>query len=91
MLTPAELHLIKILIEKVQLKVKNNTETLDPFITATGVPQDGCLSPILFILYLSKSILNHEGHKEDHLYTKPPSENPDEAILTPELIDLTYC
>ena len=54
-LDPAELHLVKILVEDVRLVVRVGAETSDPFMTKMGVPQGDCLSPILFTLYLAKA------------------------------------
>lgn len=55
-LDPAELHLVKILVEDVRLVVRIGAETSDLFTTKMGVPQGDCLSPILFTLYLAKAL-----------------------------------
>ena len=75
MLTPAELHITKILIQDVSLKVRIGKETSEEFTTKMGVPQGDCLSPILFTLYLAKALKetntqnSDTNTKNDHLPT----------------------
>ena len=64
-----ELHILKLLIDDVRLVVKCGNSLGVEFSTNVGVPQGDCLSPILFILYLSKALL------QDSLY-KQPVESP---------------
>ena len=61
-----EIHILKILIEDVVIKVKNGKTTGKDFVTNIGVPQDDCLSPILFTLYLSKTMESMEGMEENN-------------------------
>ena len=75
-LTPAELHITKILIQDVSLKVRIGKETSEEFTTKMGVPQGDCLSPILFTLYLAKALKetntsqnSDTNTKNDHLPT----------------------
>ena len=51
-----ELHLIKLLLKNVELRVKCGTTTGQPFKTSQGVPQPqgDSISAVLFILYLAK-------------------------------------
>ena len=68
-----ELHILKLLVTKVILQVKNNNILGEKFITSKGIPQGDCLSPILFTLYLAKSLEmkeEKEEKKEDHNYNR---------------------
>jgi hypothetical protein len=70
-----ELHMIKILIEDVILKVRIGGKTGEEIKTNIGVPQGDCLSPILFIIYLAEALKPTHGIAvppfiEDHRYTK---------------------
>ena len=51
-----EIQIIRMLIENVELVVKVGKSTGKTFMTNTGVPQGDCLSPLLFITYLARSI-----------------------------------
>lgn len=66
-LEPDELHLVKILIEDVQITVKTNNTKGKPFITNIGTPQGDCLSPTLFTLYLAKTLKEGEPKMPDTL------------------------
>ena len=48
-----ELHMMKILIEDVSLRVRIGKSIGNEINTNEGVPQGDCLSPILFIVYLA--------------------------------------
>ena len=89
-LDKAELHLIKLLVEDVSLKVRVGSETSNPFTTKMGVPQGDCLSPILFTLYLAKALQDH-SQTEDHPYAKAPTKESTPEDLPPEMRDHTYC
>ena len=52
-----ELHIIKILVEDVSLRVRINNNIGQPIHTNIGVPQGDCLSPILFIIYLANALV----------------------------------
>ena len=72
-LPPDELHMMKILIEDVRLRIRIRNEISEPFITNIGVPQGDCLSPIFFIIYLAEALqdtreLFLQQHLEDHTY-----------------------
>jgi len=72
-LLPDKLHMMKILIEDVRLRIRIRTEISEPFITNMGVPQRDCLSPIFFIVYLTEALqdtreLFLQQHLEDHTY-----------------------
>ena len=75
-----ELHLLKLLLDKMELTVKCGNTFVERFETNQGVPQGDCLSPILFILYLAKELEHqpHQPHLLDHCYAKP------EYLSTPE-------
>ena len=55
-LTPSELHIIKLLIENVRLIVDVSGHRGEAFTTNVGTPQGDCLSPVLFTLYLAKTL-----------------------------------
>ena len=79
-LTPAELHIIKILIQDIKLKVRIGKETSDDFTTKMGVPQGDCLSPILFTLYLAKALKEtNTSQNRDHTYHQ---SNTDKKMTT---------
>ena len=62
-----ELHMMKILVEDVILRVKIGKTTGEAIKTNIGIPQGDCLSPILFILYLSEAL------KPTRTVAKPPN------------------
>ena len=66
-LDPDELHLVKILIEDVQITIRINNIKGKPFITNVGTPQGDCLSPTLFTLYLAKALREGEPDIPDSL------------------------
>ena len=75
-LKPDELHLVKILIQDVQLSVKVGDKVGRVFTTNVGTPQGDCLSPTLFTLYLAKALKECDPHStdaviNDHTYCKP--------------------
>ena len=51
-----ELHMMKILVESVKLKVKIGNEIGNGIYTNIDIPQDDCLSPIFFIVYLAEAL-----------------------------------
>lgn len=65
-LQPDELHIIKVMIEDVELKVRVGTEIGESFKTNIGTPQGDCISPILFTLYLANAL------KEEHNWRSIP-------------------
>ena len=68
-----ELHMVKILITQVNLQVRNNNTIGRKFKTSKGIPQGDCLSPILFIFYLAKTLKENKEQDsvpEDHSYNK---------------------
>ena len=67
--------MVKILLEGVQLCVRRGQTIGDKFKTNLGVPQGDCLSPVLFILYLSKAF-DYHPELEDHNYNTKPPEKP---------------
>jgi len=68
-----ELHIVKLLITQVNLQVRNNNTTGEKFQTSKGIPQEDCLSPILFIYYLAETLKDNKENGtilEDHTYNK---------------------
>ena len=60
-----EMHILKLLIDDVRLVVKCGNTIGSDFVTNVGVPQGDCLSPILFIYYLSIAL------SKEKLYQQP--------------------
>eukprot|EP00794_Sanderia_malayensis_P018431 gene18431-biopygen12371 len=82
-----EVHMIKILVENVKLTVRVGHTFGEKIVTNTGVPQGGCLSPILFIIHLAAALqptLNIGMPKaiRDHDYGK--------YTISPFMIDQQY-
>ena len=76
-LNPDELHLVKVLIEDVQLTVKLNNTRGNKITTNIGTPQGDCLSPTLFTLYLVNALrgdlpITPQQHTYDHSYSLTP-------------------
>ena len=69
-----DLHMMKILVENVKLKVKIGSEIGKDIHTNIGIPQGDCLSPIFFIVYLAEALkpilhsnnLEELSNKADH-------------------------
>ena len=55
-LNPDELHMIYILLNNTKLQIRYDGELGETFTSDVGVPQGDGLSPILFTLYLAKSL-----------------------------------
>ena len=55
-LEPDELHILSILIKDVSLKVKIRTEIGESKEADIGIAQGDCLSTVLFIFYLARSM-----------------------------------
>ena len=69
-LEPDELHIMKLLIENMKYKIKMGKTIGEEFETTLGIAQGDCLSAILFIIYLSKT-LGFKPHLKDHNYALP--------------------
>lgn len=89
-----ELHIIKLIIDDVILRVKNGDVTGNEFETNIGIPQGDCLSPVLFTFYLANSLNKHENQIqianqiEEHSYSK---ENiPYEELIPNHIIEHNY-
>ena len=65
-----ELHIVKLLLTNVKLQVKNKDLIGEKFNTTRGIPQGDSLSPMLFTLYLAKSMEKHNKEKSDENITK---------------------
>ena len=55
-LTPDELHMMSLLVKDVNLPVKMGREKGEKIKREIGIAQDDCLSAVLFIFYLAKSM-----------------------------------
>ena len=66
-LEPDEMHMMAILISDVVLTVKLGKELGEQFKTEVGIAQGDCLSAVLYILYLAKS-LTHIRECIEHNY-----------------------
>ena len=76
-----ELHLFHLLIIDVNIYVKiKDCISTNPIHTNIGICQGDCLSAVLFIYYLSKS-LSVNNNKSDHNYTIPSEEQTRPEIL----------
>ena len=79
LLEPDTLHLVSLLLKDVQLEVKHQNKLGNRFKPDIGSPQGDCASPIWFIFYLHKALLNSKlpssrnvelDIRHDHNYTK---------------------
>ena len=84
---PDELHMIKVLLQGVQLCVRHGRETGERFTTNTGVLQGDGLRPVLFILYLTKTF-RYQPELNDHNYHLKCPEPP--LPTSTHLIDHAY-
>ena len=68
-LDPHVLNIMNILLKDVTLQVINNKTKGQTFTTTLGIPQGGCLSAILFTMYLSNTLsAKIPTHLHDHNY-----------------------
>ena len=85
-----ELHMFSILLKDVQITVKVNKTTGEPFKTNVCSPQGDSASAFLFIYYLANSLNQTEQAQipemEDHTY----SREPEERSTTPPSEDHSY-
>lgn len=79
-----ELHLLHLLINNVNIHVKiENNISENPIETKVGICQGDCLSAIMFIFYLAKSICN-TNNRFDHNYCLPPAAEPSRSPIMNE-------
>ena len=77
-LDPDELHLMHILINDVEYNVRVGNTLGDTIKTEIGIAQGDCLSAVLFIYYLARTLSpNRTGINAEHNYSKPPDDEPD--------------
>jgi len=74
LLNDDELHLLHILIHDVTLQVRVGQDLGEEFMTEKGIAQGDCLSAVLFIFYLAKSLNPIEEHN-DHTYSRKPNNS----------------
>ena len=86
-LLPDEIHLLHILTNDVKLKVPVGADYGPEFKTSVGIMQGDCLSAVLFIFYLAKSLSSRPPLETEHCYSRP-HELAREAPT--QLLDHTY-
>ena len=105
-LLPAELYMIKLMLDDVKLAVKIGDEIGNPFSMNIGTPQEDCISSIIFTLYLANvlkcrnprtptKIADHNyGADEIQRPMITPTHSGDHNYIKPRssgtLIDLQY-
>ena len=87
-LDPNELQMINILLKSLKLNVRNGQGMADKITTNIGVPQGGCLSPILSTLYLADALKTKRSTITEHNHSKVPTTTED--VLLQCLKDHTY-
>ena len=65
-----EVHMLYILINDVNLKVRCGKTTGEKINANIGVPQGDCLSPVLFTIYMAAALETRNRSREDHNYSK---------------------
>ena len=91
-----ELHLIELLLDKVNYSVKLEGQTGNKFTTNIGSPQGDGASALFFIIYLAVSLLlflhkdsnNKCKNLNDHNYSKPTKDN--NKLIPQQLQDHNY-
>lgn len=63
-LTADELHLLSLITNRPELKIKLEDQTGETFQTYQGIMQGDCLSAVLFIIYLSYALAEEEKEKK---------------------------
>ena len=77
-----ELHLLHLLINDVDIYVKiDENISENPIHTNIGICQGDCLSAILFIYYLAKSLSDDNNNNPDHNYNLPAEEEPNIPVF----------
>ena len=97
-LSPDELHMIYILLNNTKLQIRYDGELGETFTSDVGVPQGDGLSPILFTLYLAKSLGPSSNYLQstlsDHSYAStthiPEMSKPTNKSKVKPITDHTY-
>ena len=84
-----ELHMLYILNNEVNLKMRCGKTTGEKINTNIGVPQGDCLRSVLFTLYLAAA-LETKRNIEDHNYSKPSSCGPVANHRYPHVEEYSY-
>ena len=84
-----EIHLLAIITNRPEIKIKLENTTGNSFETYQGIMQGDCLSAVLFIYYLACALSEeHIIQHEDHSYVPPPEK---ELNINPKYADdITY-
>ena len=82
-LSPDELHLLSMITNRPEIKIKLEDQLGESFTTYQGIMQGDCLSAVLFIIYLAYAL---SAEEEEEMKNKRPdrktSRNTQKQIIT---------